>query len=58
MRLWVSEFEEAGENIKSANTREGGERKGTSDEIEFFCDNCFEFSFRDAILGKIRHVGT
>ena len=27
----------------------------TSDEIELFFDNC---SFRDAILGNIRHVGT
>jgi hypothetical protein len=29
MRLWVGDFEEARELIRSANTREGGKRKGT-----------------------------
>jgi hypothetical protein len=41
-------------------TRGKGEKETgrTSNEIELFIDNCSEFSFRDAILGNIRHVGT
>jgi hypothetical protein len=59
MHLWVGSFEEEKEIIRSANTRRGGKGRGrTSDEIELFCDNRFGFSFRDAILGNIRHVGT
>jgi hypothetical protein len=30
----------------------------TSDEVELFVDNRSEFSFRNAILENIRHVGT
>jgi hypothetical protein len=38
--------------------RKGEKERGrTSYEIELFLDNCSEFSFRDAILGSIRHVG-
>ena len=43
-----------------ARTRGKGDkgRGQTSYEIELLCDMRVEFSFRDAILGNIRHVGT